>query len=70
MDLSFVLFSVVTFLAVVLLLEGLYNIWASRSSPEAKRIATRLDALSGETLARRALSGHASRRACRVSMHC
>ena len=51
MDLSFVLFSVAAFLAVVLSLEGLYNIWASRSSPEAKRIATRLDALTGETLA-------------------
>ncbi len=50
MDLSFVLFGVVTFLAVVLSLEGIYNVWASRSSPEAKRIAARLEALAGETL--------------------
>ncbi len=49
MDMSFVLFAIVAFLAVVLSFEGLYNIWASRSSPEAKRIARRLDALVGET---------------------
>ena len=48
MDVSFVLFAVMAFLAVVLCLEGAYNIWASRSSPEAKRISMRLDALSGE----------------------
>lgn len=48
MDTSFVLFIVVAFLAVVLALEGLYNLWASRSSPEAKRISNRLQALSGE----------------------
>ena len=48
MDISFVLFAVVAFLAVVLMLEGAYNLWASRSSPEAKRLATRLDALAGE----------------------
>jgi tight adherence protein B len=47
-DTSFVLFIVVAFLTVVLALEGLYNLWASRSSPEAKRIASRLEALSGE----------------------
>ncbi|OGB33001.1 MAG: hypothetical protein A3F78_21980 [Burkholderiales bacterium RIFCSPLOWO2_12_FULL_61_40] len=51
MDLSLVLFVVAAFLAVVLSLEGMYNIWASRSSPEAKRIAARLAALSGTTLA-------------------
>ena len=50
MDLSFVLFAVVAFLAVVLSLEGIYNVWASRSSPEAKRIATRLEALAGEAI--------------------
>ena len=49
MDLSFVLFAVVAFLAVVLSLEGAYNLWASGSSPEAKRIAARLQALVGET---------------------
>lgn len=48
MDMSFVLFAVVAFLAVVLALEGLYNLWASSSSPEAKRIAGRLEALAGE----------------------
>lgn len=48
MDTSFVLFIVIAFLAVVLALEGLYNMWASHSSPEAKRIAARLEALSGE----------------------
>ena len=50
MDLSLVLFAVVAFLAVVLSLEGVYNVWASRSSPEARRIATRIEALAGETL--------------------
>jgi len=49
MDLSFVLFAVVAFLAVVLSLEGIYNIWASGSSPEAKRISARLEALAGDT---------------------
>ena len=48
MDLSFVLFAVVAFLAVVLALEGAYNVWASGSSPEARRIATRIEALAGE----------------------
>lgn len=48
MDVSFVLFAVVTFLAVVLALEGAYNLWASRQSPEAKRISARLEALAGE----------------------
>ena len=51
MDLSFVLFGVVAFLAVVLALEGLYNLWASNNSPEAKRVAARLAALSGEATA-------------------
>ena len=51
MDLSLILFAVVAFLAVVLSLEGIYNLWASNSSPEAKRIAARLQALSGETIA-------------------
>ena len=48
MDVSFVLFAVVTFLAVVLALEGAYNLWASGKSPEARRITARLEALSGE----------------------
>lgn len=50
MDVSFVLFTVLAFLAVVLSLEGVYNVWASRSSPEAKRVAARLEALGGESL--------------------
>jgi tight adherence protein B len=50
-DLSFVLFAVVAFLAVVLSVEGAYIVWASRRSPEAQRIAARLKALSGETAA-------------------
>jgi tight adherence protein B len=47
-DVSFVLFAVVTFLAVVLALEGGYNLWASGRSPEARRISARLEALEGE----------------------
>ncbi len=49
MDLSFVLFAVVGFLAVVLGLEGAYNLWASSNSAEAKRIARRLELLAGDT---------------------
>ena len=48
MDTSFVMFVVAAFLAVVLALEGLYNLWASRASGEAKRLASRLQALSGD----------------------
>ncbi|MBO9686277.1 MAG: type II secretion system F family protein [Mitsuaria chitosanitabida] len=48
MDLSLILFSGVAFLAVLLAIEGLYILWASRHSAEAKRIAARLSALSGE----------------------
>ena len=51
MDLTFVLFAVLAFLAVVLALEGAYNFWASRNSAAARRIASRLQALSGETAA-------------------
>jgi tight adherence protein B len=51
MDLSLILFAVMAFLAVVLSLEGIYNLWASHNSPEARRIAARLQALSGETIA-------------------
>jgi len=50
MDPTFALFAVVAFLAVVLSLEGIYNIWSSRNSAEAKRIAARIQALAGETL--------------------
>lgn len=48
MNTTLVIFSVFAFLAVVLALEGLYNIWASRHSAEAKRITERLSILSGE----------------------
>lgn len=46
MDISLILFAAIAFLAVVLSLEGLYNLWASRHSPEARRIAARLAALA------------------------
>lgn len=49
MDPTFALFAVVAFLAVVLSLEGIYNLWSSRNSEEAKRIQTRIAALAGET---------------------
>lgn len=50
MDMSFILFAVVVFLAVVLACEGLYNLWSSRNGPEARRIARRLQMLAGETV--------------------
>lgn len=52
MNLSFALFAVASFVAVVLCLEGLYNLWASRHSPQARRIAARLEALAGDPVAR------------------
>ncbi len=48
MDVTFVLFAVFGFLAVVLAMEGLYNLWASSRSNEARRIGSRLAALRGE----------------------
>ncbi len=48
MDFTFALFLVLGFLAVVLALEGLYNLWASHRSDEARRISSRLAALRGE----------------------
>ena len=48
MDITFLLFALFGFLAVVLALEGLYNLWASNSSDEARRIGSRLAALQGE----------------------
>jgi tight adherence protein B len=48
MDLTLILFSVLGFLAVVMALEGLYNLWASSQGSEARRIRDRLAALSGE----------------------
>jgi tight adherence protein B len=48
MDPTFALFTVLAFLAIVLTLEGFYNLWASKRSPQAKRIADRLASLRGE----------------------
>ena len=48
MDSNFLLFALFGFLAVVLALEGLYNLWASHRSAEAQRISSRLAALQGE----------------------
>lgn len=48
MDITFVLFALLGFLAVVLALEGVYNLWASTRSDEARRIGSRLEALRGE----------------------
>jgi len=45
MDSSYVLFIVLLFVAVVLALEGGYQIWASKNSAEAKRVAARLRTL-------------------------
>jgi tight adherence protein B len=42
----FPLFTIMAFVAVVLLLEGLYMIWNSYKGPEAKKIEQRLRALS------------------------
>jgi tight adherence protein B len=47
MDTSYVLFIVLMFVAVVLTLEGFYSVWASKNSPEAKRVAARLRQLEG-----------------------
>lgn len=43
---SFIVLLVLVFIAVILLLEGLYVIWQSYKGPEAKRIEQRLNALS------------------------
>ena len=51
MNLTMILFSVLGFLAVVMALEGLYNLWASKYSAEARRLSGRLHALSGEAFA-------------------
>jgi tight adherence protein B len=47
MDWSYLLFGVLLFVAVVLGLEGLYQLWASSHSAEAKRLAARLRYLEG-----------------------
>ncbi len=48
MDWTFVIFVLCGFLAVVLLLEGAVNLWASKRGAQAVRIKSRLDMLSGE----------------------
>lgn len=48
MDFSLLLFALLAFLTVVMTLEGLYNLWASKRSGEARRIAQRLAVLRGE----------------------
>ncbi|MBW8828533.1 MAG: type II secretion system F family protein [Burkholderiales bacterium] len=45
MDPSYVLFFVLLFVAVVLAIEGGYQVWASKNSAEAKRVAARLRTL-------------------------
>src|SRR4030095_2199983 len=45
----FPLFAVLAFIAVVLLLEGLYLLWDSYKGPEAKKVGQRLRALSAGT---------------------
>ncbi|HUG26549.1 type II secretion system F family protein [Piscinibacter sp.] len=47
MDTSYVLFAVLLFVAVVLALEGAYQVWASKNSAEAKRVMARLQSLEG-----------------------
>ncbi len=47
MDQGFILFGVLLFVAVVLALEGLYQLWATRHSAEARRLAARLRMLEG-----------------------
>lgn len=47
---SFVVFALCVFLAVVLLLEGLWNLWATRHSPAARRLSERLAAVADRGL--------------------
>lgn len=47
MDLGFLLFVLALFVAVVLLLEGLYVFWESKKGPEARRLKQRLRQLQG-----------------------
>ncbi|WP_420474699.1 type II secretion system F family protein [Noviherbaspirillum sp. ST9] len=46
MDAFFVMFAIAVFIAVILLVEGLYNSWNSTRGPEARRIARRLHAVT------------------------
>lgn len=49
MDTSYVLFIVLLFVAVVLALEGGYQVWASKNSAEARRVAGRLRQVEGNS---------------------
>lgn len=46
MDVIFLMFAVAVFIAVILLIEGVYTSWNSTRGPEARRIAQRLHALA------------------------
>lgn len=46
MDTLYLLFGIAIFIAVVLLLEGVYTMWNTSRGPEAKRIARRLQLMS------------------------
>jgi len=48
MDLSLVIVAIVGFLAVVLGMEGVYNLWANTRSAEARRVNDRLAMLRGD----------------------
>src|SRR5436190_13227862 len=45
MDPSFAIFAVCVFVAVALAIEGLHQVWSSRHSAAAKRLAARLQAI-------------------------
>lgn len=46
MDIFFLMFVVAVFIAVILMIEGLYTTWNSTRGPEAKRIARRLQTMA------------------------
>ena len=50
MGLGFTIFIIVGFLAVVLLLEGIYLVWTDTRSPEIKRIKQRLHLLANDNI--------------------
>jgi tight adherence protein B len=54
-DATMILFAVFGFLAVVLALEGVYNLWVSKHGAEARRINERLASLGGETFVEAAI---------------
>lgn len=48
---TFVLFMICAFVAIVLLIEGLYLLWSATRSPEVKKIGRRLQALAAGAMA-------------------